>query len=152
MDRPGNFGDPTLCSGHDETLSWLYGEGPESHATHVASCASCTAVVAEHEAVASSLGAALGAVAAAPISVARGPRVLPWVGGGLAIAAGLWLVARLVLGPSPVVADATDGVVVADTDVATHPGDAMAASSSDAFDLAIDHLDLEVATLELELL
>ena len=41
------------------TMLWVYGEGPEDHASHVAGCADCRSVVAEHEAVAGDIAGIL---------------------------------------------------------------------------------------------
>jgi len=43
------------------TVAWCYGEGPDDHALHVADCAECQQVVADHELVS---GAAAGLVPA----------------------------------------------------------------------------------------
>jgi hypothetical protein len=119
------------------TLLWLYGEGPQDHAAHVAGCASCQAVVRDHEQVASALGPALASVSAPPRSSGR--RRPPWAAGAVvaglvALAAGLLLWAR----PPEATPPAPVRVVV------TSP-------SSDPLDMALDDLDLELERLSLDL-
>jgi len=85
------------------TLLWLYNETDEDHVHHVAACADCTAVVAEHEEVAAMVSpvlpgapAALAVVpAAAPVAGGRG--ALFWAG-GLAVAAAAVMALGLSLG------------------------------------------------------
>jgi hypothetical protein len=43
------------CDELNATLAWLYGEGDEAQAMHIASCPACMAVVADHEQVLSAV-------------------------------------------------------------------------------------------------
>ena len=43
------------CDELNATLAWLYGEGEDAHAVHIASCEVCMEVVAEHEQVLSAV-------------------------------------------------------------------------------------------------
>lgn len=112
------------------TVAFLYGEAPDAHALHVAGCAPCTAVVAEHEQVANVLGPALSALRAPGMPRASRSRA-PWITGAvLALAAAVLVLFRTVTVPAPVPPP----------------------FAPDGFDVAIDALDLELTSLELELL
>ena len=39
------------CDQLNDTLAWLYGEGDDEQAVHIASCPECLALVEEHEQV-----------------------------------------------------------------------------------------------------
>ncbi|MEM6930376.1 MAG: hypothetical protein AAF602_25790 [Myxococcota bacterium] len=74
------------------TLLWLYGEGDDAHADHVASCAECQAVAADHADVMSAMSGVshLDLESASPRPANRGL----WVGFGMgaALAAAIALV------------------------------------------------------------
>lgn len=82
------------------TLQWLYGEGDEAHAEHVASCAECQVVVAEHADVMSALEGVshldLEPSADAPVRPANRPM---WRAVAMAVAAGLLAAAVLFVVP-----------------------------------------------------
>lgn len=115
------------------TVAFLYGEAPDAHALHVASCAECEGVVTEHEQVATALAPTLGAIRST--GVAPSPRRFGAVGvvaGGVLLAMAATVLLMLRIEPPPV--------------------EAPAAGVPDGFDVAIDELDLELTSLELELL
>lgn len=85
------------CS-HAETttLLWAYGEGPEDHAEHVATCAACQDVVAMHEFVGAEVAPILPILRrlddeVQPEPVVRHPRWGRWVLAVGVLAAGLAL-------------------------------------------------------------
>ncbi len=80
------------------TLLWLYGESEESHAEHVAGCAVCQAVAAEHADVMSAMAGLSHLDLSDEVAARTGPRPVNrtrsarWVVGvTLAAAVGLWL-------------------------------------------------------------
>ena len=93
---------PETCPlAETDTLLWLYGEGPEDHAAHVAGCADCTAVAQQHADVAAAvmpLTPQLKAPTIPSVEVAPEPVPAPanrgWMLGvvvGLAVAAAVLL-------------------------------------------------------------
>ena len=113
------------------TVAFLYGEAPDAHALHVASCAECAAVLDDHEAVAVVLGPTLSAVRPRTRAARRFPLAAVGAGVLLAMAATALLAVRSWTPSAP---------------------DPVAPPPDDGFDVAIDALDLELAELELELL
>jgi len=96
------------CDELNATLAWLYGEGDEAQAVHIASCEACLAVVAEHEQVLSAVTRSrpVSGVVAAP-SLRRGI-VARW-GWATGIAAALMAVVLLSGEPATVEADNAHG-------------------------------------------
>ena len=138
------------CPHKEATLLWLYGEGDEAHAEHVASCAECTLIAAEHadmvamvRPIAHRLEATdrLAVPEPANQSFSRMGRAMTWLGSGgvLALVAAALLVMFLPSSPS-IPSDATDTeVAVIDTDVLF---------SLDELDVAFDDLDDALDELE----
>lgn len=138
------------CPHEEATLLWLYGEGDESHAEHVASCAECTLVAAEHADMVAMVGPVAHRLEAedrhavpepANQSFSRLGNAFSLLGGGavLALVAAALLVMFLPSAPS-VPGDATDTeVAVIDTDVLF---------SLDELDVAFDDLDDALDDLE----
>lgn len=138
------------CEHETTTLLWLYGEADDGHEAHIASCASCRALVAEHADVASALGPSLGALAdGGPPRAQPAParRDRAWLGAGIVALAAAVLAWVAVTDPSgpPEVAETVDPEVSA----------AIVASGSpnvgDPFDLEMDDLDRELDELSFEL-
>ena len=117
------------------TLSWLYGDGPEEHLHHVAACAHCQTVAAEH-------ADALGQL----VEPAAAPRRRGWaapllLGGSLLAAAAALL---FVANPPPQL----DGAVaLQDSGV---PVRHAMASLKDDLDRDPDSLDAQLAWLSVE--
>jgi hypothetical protein len=147
------------CHHTEATLLWMYGEGDEAHATHVATCAECQAVVQEHEQVASALGPTLGALATpAPPRVpvaANTPGPRRWFVGvsGMALVAvavvAVWIGTgpRLPLsatGPTP------EPVALGGVDTALAQA-TLGVPSDDRLDVQLDTLELELDALSLDL-
>lgn len=137
------------------TVAYLYGEhGSDQHALHVASCPECSAIAAEHEAVAGAFAAGFAVTEArSAVVVALPPRRARYAAVGafgslVALAAAALVVARLVVGaaraPEPPATDPLAVAVPADT---TDAADAVADAG---LDVALDDLDLALASLELE--
>jgi hypothetical protein len=126
------------CPHEPTTVAYAYGEAPEDHALHVASCPACAEVLALHEAVAGSVP--LSALATAPTARRRRrwPRVL--LGAALAAAAAAVGLALLPDPPAPAPAPAP-GL-----------GSWGPTGAPEPLDAALDDIDLELASLELELL
>ncbi len=129
------------CDHAPDTLLWLYGEAPEPTA-HLAACAACRAIVAEHTDVALALGPS-GAALRSPA-----PRAGAW--GWAAGAVGLLAVAAAVVATlrvgSPPPSEPPDA---AGATVAPAPIDAWAVL--DPFDAQLDALDREVDGLAQDL-
>lgn len=86
------------------TVRWIYGEADEAHLHHVAACAECQEVLAEHEAVSEALVPARRSVAW-PFA-----RPVAW---GLALAAAVLLAFRALVpepapDPAPIFVDRLD--------------------------------------------
>lgn len=102
------------------TLAWLYGEGPDEHAEHVAHCADCTHVVEMHSEVLAAVGPILDdvpEVADLPGSVVDDqpvptPANRTWLFGAVAAVAVLAAAVLLVLGLNPGADRAVDTPVV----------------------------------------
>jgi len=121
------------------TLLWLYGEGDEDHLDHVAECAECQLVVAEHAEVASALGPVLPALATPPpVPTGRTWWLAPI--GVVALAAATLLAVRALPPPVPSTAD-TDVAVVAPSAVL-----------DDDLDEALEGLERDLSLLEQDLL
>lgn len=133
------------------TLLWLYGEASDAHAAHVAGCAECSAVLAEHEALASALGPALAAISAQPDVVpapTRPRRRRRTLATALAVAAAAAGVGAFVGVGQPVgPLDSPGGQPVA----AVEPGWVPAPGEPDPFDAALDDLDRELEWLSQDL-
>ena len=71
------------------TLAWLYGEGDDAHALHVAGCPACQAVAELHEGVQAQVAPVLPRGSEAPVAPARRGRW--WVAAAVALAAGVLL-------------------------------------------------------------
>jgi hypothetical protein len=118
------------------TVAFLYGEGGDAHAAHVAACPDCAAVVEEHAAVAVALAPKLAALRVAPA------RRRSWVpAAAVALAASALLVAGVAAwrswpapAPAPVLAELPSVPV------------------DDGVDRKLDDLDQDVTSLELEML
>ncbi len=142
------------CPQSESTLLWLYGDVPDAPTDHLAQCAECQQLVAEHEAVVSALGPALGALSepggVAPVAANlrwRAVRAVATVAVGIA-AVGLWTMRA----PSPdppegarVAVEAGPAAVV-DTAVAQ-----VGVRIDDGVDLRLDDLEWEVDALTLDL-
>lgn len=127
------------------TVAWLYGEGPEAHGAHVASCADCTDVLVEHESVLAAVAPVARQLSAEPPRAPARRSVLGWSAAlGLLAAAALLFVL-----PRQAPTDAPEAVAVAlDTDaVARHSPDLL----TDALDSDLDALGAEVVLLSLDL-
>lgn len=116
------------------TLAWLYGEGDEAHAAHVASCPECEAVVATHADVLVTVGAR-PVPAPAPVAWRRWALAAAVL---LAVGAGGWAVGMRAPSSPP---DAAP----------TRPdNDATAALGPDDLDQRLDRLQADVALLSLD--
>jgi hypothetical protein len=102
------------CDELNATLAWLYGEGDEAQAMHIASCPACMAVVADHEQVLSAVTRSLPVSEASSRSSARRGTLRQW-GWATGIAAAFMAVVLLSGDPSAVEAEPTDGSQVAYT-------------------------------------
>lgn len=86
------------CDQLNDTLAWLYGEGDETHASHIASCEACLQIVADHEQVLSAVTRARPVSAATPDTDLRRGLGARW--GWVAGIAAAVMVAVLVPGES----------------------------------------------------
>ena len=126
------------CNHAETTVAWLYGEAPEEHALHVASCPLCTEVLATHERV---LGATAPLKLEAPAARGASWRRAGWV---LALAAaGL---AWMMWGPSSEVEALSPAIVQLD-DATPVYGVADIDQEIDALSLALDDLSEDFSTL-----
>ena len=137
-----------------DTVLWLYGEGSDDDPLHIAGCAECQAVVAEHSDVATSLAPVLSSLQASmePVVVLERRRPARWTrwGASMALAAAA-LLAVISWGPGTDlgVTSGEGGLPVGSEPVALG-GDPLTAPL-DAFDLAMDDLDRELDELSRDL-
>ncbi|MBW1877041.1 MAG: hypothetical protein JRI25_00870 [Deltaproteobacteria bacterium] len=128
------------------TLLWLYGEGDEAHLHHVAACAECQAVVAEHEAVAGLVGpiaadlAVSEAMPADPIPANRVP--WRWMAVAAAVAASILVMGHLA--PAPGGLDRTGDTAVAVLEAPLASPMAVDGLFTAALDADLDALDADL--------
>jgi len=129
------------------TLLWLYGEGDEAHVHHVATCAECQALVAEHEAVAGLVGP-VGAALAEPEGMPAEPNPanrMPWQWMAAAAAVAASVLMTWQFAPGPTTADGTRDTAVAALEVPATPTtaavDGLFATEMDA---ELDALDADL--------
>lgn len=159
MTRPVH---PTCPLAETTTIAWLYGEGPENHVHHVASCEDCTAVAAEHAEVMASVGPVLDELRPAPAAVppAEAPTApapvaanRPWLLAALAVvavAAAALLVLWVGSGPAQPAVEAPQIAIV---DEATAPGPAPVTPIDDLIaEPSVDEVVADVAPSLPELL
>ncbi len=128
------------CPENPVTLLWLYGEGPDEHAAHVAECAHCASVVEAHEEVMAVVVPVLSGAVAQDRSPAR--RRWPVFGALVLLAAGL----ALTLMPRPVSTTTTapEVLVVLDASPSSLWSDDFTDDLSD-LELAVDVLAAELS-------
>jgi hypothetical protein len=134
------------CEQRDATLLWLYGEGDESHAAHVAQCTACQQLADEHLDVLGAIAPVASALTVpAPVAVAE-PVPVPandrrwWFAAAAAAAVVLAVLGRPTAAPVEV-------------DVSPTPVDRLVAAVDplDDLDLRLDALDAELTDISLDL-
>jgi hypothetical protein len=119
------------------TLQWLYDDGPEEHAMHIATCAECSTVVEEHADVAAAVGPVASAIATSPRRAKPKAKRRPmrWAGAAVLLAATVLIAVRVGVPPQ------------GDTDQTLAMVTAAPASALEADVAFLDPLDLQLEDL-----
>ena len=127
------------CAEHESTLLWIYGEGDDDHAEHLATCAGCQALLAEHADVAAMVAPIASALRARPAALQQPPR-RSWPRGGIAGAALLAAAALLAVVSVPQSISEAEDTAAASATMAAAP-------FADELDAELEELDDELDAL-----